>query len=62
MTIGAFLLCASMAMAQTPANRTAKTVAADVLAQMPAQEQKAYNELIGQLSAAGEGAVQRLSG
>lgn len=62
MTIGAFLLCASMAMAQTPANRTAKTVAADVLAQMPAQEQKAYNELIGQLSAADEGAVQTLIG
>ena len=62
MTISALLLCASMVMAQTPANRTSKTVAADVLAQMPAQEQKAYNELIGQLSQAGDGAVQTLIG
>ena len=62
MTIGAFLLCASMAMAQAPANRTAKTIAADVLAQMPAQEQQAYEDLIGQLCGAGDGAVQTLIG
>ena len=33
-SIAALLLCGSMLMAQTPANRTAKTTAADVLAQM----------------------------
>ena len=31
MTIGTFLLCAGMAMAQAPANRTSKTIAADVI-------------------------------
>ena len=31
-SIAALLLCGSMLMAQTPANRTAKTTAADVLA------------------------------
>lgn len=59
--IGTLLLCSGL-MAQTPANRTSKTVAADVLAQMPANEQQSYNELIGQLSQAGEGAVQTLIG
>ncbi len=62
MTIGTLLLGVSMMMAQTPAHRTAKTIAADVLAQMPAEEQKSYNELIGQLSQAGEDAVQTLIG
>lgn len=46
-SIAALLLCGSMLMAQTPANRTAKTTAADVLAQMPAAKQAAYNKLIG---------------
>ena len=49
-SIAALLLCGSMLMAQTPANRTAKTTAADVLAQMPAAKQAAYNKLIGDLS------------
>ncbi len=62
MTISALLLCACMMMAQAPANRTSKTIAADVLAQMPAGEQKSYNELIGQLSQAGDEAVQTLVG
>ena len=47
-------------MAQSPANRTSKTVAADVLAQMPAAQQAEYNKLIGDLSAAGEDAVMTL--
>ena len=46
-----------MLMAQTPANRTAKTTAADVLAQMPAAKQAAYNKLIGDLSSTGEEGV-----
>ena len=47
-------------MAQTPANRTAKTTAADVLAQMPAAKQAAYNKLIGDLSSTGEEGVLML--
>ncbi len=56
-SIAALLLCGSMLMAQTPANRTAKTTAADVLAQMPAAKQAAYNKLIGDLSSTGEESV-----
>ena len=37
-SIAALLLCGSMLMAQTPANRTAKTTAADVLAQIACGE------------------------
>ncbi len=56
-SISALLLCANLSFAQTPANRTAKTVAADVLAQMPAEQQAEYDKQIGELSAAGEEAV-----
>ncbi|MBP3517223.1 MAG: DUF1080 domain-containing protein [Parabacteroides sp.] len=59
-SIAALLLCGSMMMAQTPANRTAKTTAADVLAQMPAAKQAAYNKLIGDLSSTGEEGVLML--
>ncbi|WP_102409574.1 DUF1080 domain-containing protein [Parabacteroides bouchesdurhonensis] len=60
LSISALFLCGSILMAQTPANRTSKTVAADVLAQMPAQQQAEYNKLIGDLSSAGEDAVATL--
>ena len=56
-SISALLLCANLSFAQTPANRTAKTIAADVLAQMPAEQQAEYNKQISELSAAGEEAV-----
>lgn len=59
-SIAALLLCGSMLMAQTPANRTAQTIAADVLAQMPAAKQAAYNKLINDLSTAGEEGVLML--
>lgn len=59
-SIAALLLCGSMLMAQTPANRTAKTIAADVLAQMPAAKQAEYNKLINDLSTAGEEGVLML--
>lgn len=59
-SISALLLCGSMLMAQAPANRTAKTITADVLAQMPAAEQAQYNQLINDLSAAGEEGVTML--
>ena len=60
MTVGALLFCGSILMAQTPQNRTSKTLVADVLAQMPAQEQENYNTLIGQLSEEGAAAVLNL--
>ncbi|WP_279179905.1 DUF1080 domain-containing protein [Parabacteroides johnsonii] len=59
-SIAALLLCGSMLMAQTPEGRTAKTTAADVLAQMPAAKQTAYNKLIGDLSSTGEEGVLML--
>ena len=37
-SIASLLLFGSVLMAQSPANRTAKTIAADVLAQMPAEK------------------------
>ena len=59
-SIAGLLLCGSMLMAQSPANRTAKTIAADVLAQMPAQQQAEYNKLIKDLSTTGEDGVLQL--
>ncbi len=51
------LLFGNVLMAQSPANRTAKTIAADVLAQMPAEQQEKYNQMIGDLASAGEQGV-----
>ena len=59
-SIAALLLCTSMLMAQAPANRTAKTTAADVLAQMPAAKQAEYNKLISDLGSTGEEGVLML--
>ena len=59
-SIAALLLCSSMLVAQAPANRTAKTIAADVLAQMPAAKQAEYNKLINDLSSTGEEGVLML--
>jgi len=58
--VAALLLSGSMVMAQTPGNRTAKTIVADVLAQMPADQQEAYNKLIGDLATTGEQGVLQL--
>ncbi len=44
-SIASLLLFGSVLMAQSPANRTAKTIAADVLAQMPAEKQAEYNKI-----------------
>ena len=38
-SIASLLLLGNVMLAQSPANRTAQTVVADVLAQMPAQQQ-----------------------
>lgn len=60
-SISTLLLCGNLLFAQAPANRTAKTVAADVLAQMPATKQAAYNKQIKELVIAGEDAVLTLA-
>ena len=59
-SISTLLLCGNLLLAQTPANRTAKTIVADVLAQMPAAKQTAYNKQIKELVLAGEDAVLTL--
>lgn len=59
-SIAGLLLCGNMLMAQSPANRTVKTTAADVLAQMPAERQAEYNKLISDLSSTGEEGVMML--
>lgn len=61
-SIVGLLLFGSALMAQSPANRTAKTIVADVLAQMPAQKQAEYNKLIGELKGTGEEGVLMLAG
>ena len=59
-SIASLLLFGSVLMAQSPANRTAKTIAADVLAQMPAEKQAEYNKLINDLKGTGEEGVLML--
>lgn len=59
-SIASLLLFGSVLMAQSPANRTAKTTAADVLAQMPAEQQAEYNKLINDLKGTGEEGVMML--
>ncbi len=55
------LLVSCCLFAQGPSNRTAKTVAADVLAQMPAQNQETFNSLMNDLAESGEEAVLTLT-
>ncbi|MDR2679465.1 MAG: DUF1080 domain-containing protein [Tannerella sp.] len=57
---GAFIVCSGMAMAQTPANRTNATIVADVLAQLPANGQSKYNELMKDLCSTGTEGVKKL--
>ncbi|MDD3037589.1 DUF1080 domain-containing protein [Bacteroides sp.] len=59
-SIATLLLCGSMLMAQSPANRTAKTIIADVLVQMPVAKQAEYNKLIKDLTSTGEEGVLML--
>lgn len=59
--IAALLLSASMAFAQGPANRTANTVVADVLAQMPAQSADDTNTLMADLAATGQDGIASLA-
>lgn len=55
------LLVLSMTiLAQSPANRTSKTIVADVLAQMPAQNESVFNSQLKDLSSTGEDGVLQL--
>ncbi|MDR3268950.1 MAG: DUF1080 domain-containing protein [Tannerella sp.] len=54
LSISSLLLCVSLLMAQSPTNRTAQTIVADVLAQMPADNQTDYNRQISDLASTGE--------
>ncbi|MDR3250478.1 MAG: DUF1080 domain-containing protein [Tannerella sp.] len=56
----ALLLCGSMLTAQTPTNRSVRTIVADVLAQLPANNQKSYNELMKDLAGTGEEGILAL--
>ncbi len=60
MSLAGLLLFGSVLMAQSPANRTAKTIATDVVAQMPADIQTKYNQLMNDLKGAGDEGVQLL--
>ncbi|MDL2220952.1 DUF1080 domain-containing protein [Parabacteroides sp. OttesenSCG-928-N08] len=59
-SIVAALFLAAGVMAQSVGNRTTTTVTADVLAQMPAQQQEEYNKQLADLAAAGEEAAMML--
>jgi HEAT repeat protein len=54
------LFCSGIVMAQTPANRTASTIVADVTAQLPAEKPSEYNNLMKELCAAGAEGVRIL--
>ena len=56
----ALLFLGQIATAQSPANRSAKTIVADVLAQMPAEKPDEYNKIIEDLSRTGEEGVLSL--
>jgi HEAT repeat protein len=60
--LGVFLLAAATLAAQSPENRTTQTFSVDVLAQMPADTQEKYNQLMKDLEEAGEKAVAILVG
>lgn len=54
------LLAATLTMAQSPQNRTTNTIVADVLAQMPAEKQSTYNQLMADLFSTGDAGVRQL--
>lgn len=54
------LVCAVALMAQSPANRTVSTIVADVLAQMPTQNQTEFDKQMNDLSTTGAEGVMML--
>lgn len=61
-TLVALLLVVSMAIGQTPQNRSSSTIIADVLSQLPAQTQPAYNKMMTDLTSTGEEGLLYLIG
>jgi len=57
---GILFICSVALHAQYPTNRTPKTIVADVLAQMPAQQTNQYNSMIKDLASTGEEGVLQL--
>ncbi|MFV0419017.1 MAG: family 16 glycoside hydrolase [Dysgonomonas sp.] len=57
---GLLLLCSVMILAQSPSNRTTKTIVADVLAQMPAQQGSQYDNQMKDLASTGEEGILQL--
>jgi HEAT repeat protein len=60
--LSALIVCSGMVTAQNPANRAVSTIVADVLAQLPADRQSAYDALMKELGAAGTEGVKILTG
>lgn len=59
-TAAVCLLCGTLLLAQTPANRTTQTILADALAQMPATDQASYNQYMNDLLSTGPEGIQAL--
>ena len=59
---GVLFLCSGMAVAQAPADRTVSTIVADVLAQLPADKQETYNNLMKDIGSTGAEGVKILVG
>ncbi|MDR0743406.1 MAG: DUF1080 domain-containing protein [Tannerella sp.] len=60
--LSVLVFCCGTIAAQVPANRTTSTIVADVLAQLPAEKQSKYNDLMKELSATGAEGVKSLAG
>jgi HEAT repeat protein len=60
--VSEFLLFSLVVLAQAPSNRSSKTIVADVLAQMPAEQTSQYYDQIKELSTTGEEGVLQLVG
>lgn len=58
--ISILLICSNILTAQVPENRTAKTVIADALAQLPAQKASDYNKVIKEIVSTGQDGVLQL--
>ncbi|MDR1601110.1 MAG: DUF1080 domain-containing protein [Tannerella sp.] len=61
LTLFGALMLNALTTAQTPANRTAATIVADALAQMPADSPQTYDELMRDLASTGEDGIRALA-
>ncbi|KAA6349986.1 hypothetical protein EZS27_002618 [termite gut metagenome] len=60
-SIGIFLFCSGMLLAQMPANRTVNTIIADALGQLPAKDAADYAKIIKEICSTGEEGVLQLA-